>query len=185
MTTGLVVGSLTTVLGAVVASLLSHLAQRHTERRAEQARLLALMQELVVAAGQLDSARKALDARWLSRKARLRMLAVAGVEFGSAWHSGQATGWTRAGAAYAPMIRVLDSYRQRAADATVELTVPMARVAAAGLALGMAEDTNLAAAAQNLTNAALENKGQDAIEDAVRALRAAFYPKEKPFRRRS
>ncbi|MEZ0095049.1 hypothetical protein [Streptacidiphilus sp. EB129] len=175
---GLVAGGLT-VVGAVVGWLLSLLAQRRADRRAERARLLTQMQELVMAIMQLEVARKALQFRWLSPKARLRVLSVAAVEFWSAWRSGETT-WQSIGAAYAPSIRVVDTWLHRADDAAVELLGPMARVAATGLTLGMCADPAIAAAAQALTDASIEDKGQEAIDKAVRALRAAFYPNEKP-----
>lgn len=58
------------------------------------------------------------------------------------------------------------------------MTVAVARVAAAGMPLGMSENATIAAAAQRLTDAAVQNEGQEAIEAAVRQLRIAFYPSE-------
>ncbi len=178
MINGLVAGGLT-VVGAILGWLLSQLAQHRSDRKAERARLLAQMQGLVMAVMQLEAARKTHELRWSSPKARLRAGAMTGLEFWSAWSSGGTT-WQTIGAAYAPAVRVAEAWRQRSDDAAVEIVGCMARVAAAGLPLGMCADPAIAAAAQALTDASMEDKGQEAIDRAVRDLRAAFYPRETP-----
>ena len=53
-----------------------------------------------------------------------------------------------------------------------------AKVAAAGLPLGMVDDPELAAAAQKLMDACLEGQGEAAVHEAIRGLRAVFYGQE-------
>ncbi|MGW5457042.1 hypothetical protein [Streptomyces sp. NPDC003996] len=103
-------------------------------------------------------------------------LSVAGVEFWSVWNK-QGRSWDAASAALAPAMRVVDAWDQRTLTEAVDLTTHMARVSATGLPLGMVEDKAVAGAAQRLTDAALEDKGEEKITAAVRELRAAFYGK--------
>lgn len=50
-----------------------------------------------------------------------------------------------------------------------------ARVAAVGLPLGMVPDPDLAAAAQRLMDACLEDQSEAAVQETTRGLRAVFY----------
>ncbi|MFD4511332.1 hypothetical protein [Streptomyces sp. NPDC058457] len=132
------------------------------------------MQQLVVEVMDLERARRIYREAHLSRRAKFRTLAMAGVEFWSAWN---ARGSTReaAAAAAAPAVRVVDAWDRGTLTEAVELTTHMTRVSAVGLPLGMVKDKAVAAAAQRLMDAALEDKGESEITAAVRELRAAFY----------
>lgn len=70
-------------------------------------------------------------------------------------------------------MRVVEVWDRRTFTQGLELTSHLARVSAAELPLGMV--TAVAKAAQVLMDAALENKGEEAITAAVRDLRTAFY----------
>jgi hypothetical protein len=72
-------------------------------------------------------------------------------------------------------MRVVTAWDHRTVTEAVGLTAHLARVAAVGLPLGMVKDEAVAKAAQRLMDAALEDKGENEITEAVRDLRAAFY----------
>lgn len=164
-------------LGIVMGFCLSYFQQRRSDKRAERARQLALMQQLVVAVMDLERARKIYHQAHLSWRSRLRTLSIAGVEFWSAW-SARGRNREAAAAAAAPALRVVSAWDQRTLTEAVELTTHLARVSAAGLPLGMVEDKAVAGAAQRLTDASLEDKGEKEITAAIRDLRAAFYGAE-------
>ncbi|MFJ5306111.1 hypothetical protein [Streptomyces sp. NPDC088350] len=163
-------------LGIVIGFCLSYFQQRRSDKKAERARLLALMQQLVVEVMDLERARRIYREAHLSRRAKFRTLSVAGVEFWSAW-SARGRNWEAASAALAPAMRIVDAWDRRTLTEGVEMTAHMARVSAVGLPLGMVEDKAIAGAAQRLMDAALEDKGDEEITAAVRELRAAFYGK--------
>jgi hypothetical protein len=173
---GLISGGLG-LMGVIFGWLLSRCQQQAADRRLERERLLTQMQQLVVAVSELTAARKTHQEMWFGRRARVRMWAVTAVESWSAWH--RAGGGVK-GAAHilAPYTRTLNEWAQRSVDGAAALAPYLARVAAAGLPLGMADDPAIASAAQRLTDAALQDGGDDAVHAAVVALRAALYPEE-------
>jgi hypothetical protein len=77
--------------------------------------------------------------------------------------------------ALAPSARVVHAWDRRSVEEAATLAPHMARVAAAGLPLGMCDDPVIAAAAQKLMDACLEDKGEPAVTEATAGLRAAFY----------
>ncbi|WP_431777005.1 hypothetical protein [Streptomyces cucumeris] len=157
--------------------------QREADAVRERERLLEQMQHLVVAVGELHSQRTLHREIWQSRWSQVRMWTVIGAEALTAWSRG-GCGWTGAMQTYGPTIRTLDRWSQRTLDGAAALAPYMAKVGAAGLPLGMVEDPTIAAAAQRLMDAALEDKSEDEIDAAVAALRAAFYPEEPDGARR-
>jgi hypothetical protein len=158
-----VVGGLIGVVAAVVGSWsgwwLSRRQQRVADKAAERERQLALMQQLVVAAGELAAARKIHHETWESLESRLRAVGMAALEFFSEHHS-RGRGWE---GALAPAVRVTHAWNRGSLEAAAALAPHMTRVAAVGLPLGMVEDPAIAAAAQQLMDACLEDKGDEAI----------------------
>jgi hypothetical protein len=161
-------------LGIVIGFFLSYFQQRGAEKRAERARQLALMQQLVVEVMDLERARRVYHEAHMSRTVRLRTVSFAAMEFWSAW-TARGRDWEAAAVALAPTARVLEAWDRRSLTEAVELTTHLARVSTAGLPLGMVEDRAVAEAAQRLMDAALEDKGEEAITAAIRELRGAFY----------
>jgi len=181
---GLVAGGLG-ILGALAAVavgwFLSSRQQHKQEARARREDMLAQMQALVSAVSALGSQRKAHDAIWLSGRSRVRVVGMSFLEFAAAFQrsSGEG-GWSKVAAACGPAARVVHDWDRHTLESAGALMAPMARVAAAGLALGMVEDSAVAKAARALTDAALENKDEAVITAAVQELRWAFYPNERP-----
>lgn len=164
------------LLGVWFGAWLTLRQKRAADKAAEHERQLALMQQLVVAASELMAARRHHHARWLSTDSRLRVGAMAAVEFFSVW--GWRRSWDTAVAGLAPAARVVHDWDRSGLEATAALAPHMARVAAAGLPLGMGENQAVATAAQHLMDACLEDKGDAVIGEAIRELRAALYPAE-------
>ncbi|MCM2424251.1 hypothetical protein [Streptomyces sp. RKAG293] len=86
----------------------------------------------------------------------------------------------RCGRGARPSARVVHDWNRRSVEEAATLAPHMARVAAAGLPLGMADDPALAEAAQKLMDACLEDHGESAITEAVAGLRAVFYGTATP-----
>lgn len=132
------------------------------------------MQQLVVAASEMMTARTLHRETWLSRTTRGRVLGLALIEGWSAWrvHGGD---WEGSVAALAPSARVIERWQRRSVEEAAALAPYAAKVAAVGLPLSMVEDPELAAAAQQLLDACLEDQGEAAAQAAITALRAVFY----------
>ncbi|MGW6744878.1 hypothetical protein ACWGDX_29780 [Streptomyces sp. NPDC055025] len=169
-----VIGAAATLLGVWSGAWLTRRQQRADATVAEREQRLTQMQGLVVAVSELMTARALYQATWLSRATRWRVGGMAALEFWSAWrvHGGR---WESAAAALAPSARVVDVWQRRTVEEAGVLAPYMARVAAAGLPLGMAENPELAAAAQKLMDASLEDQGEPAVHEAIAGLRAVFY----------
>jgi hypothetical protein len=148
--------------------------KRAADAEAERERQLALMQQLVVAASELTMARRIHEVTWTDAESRLRVGVMAAMEFLAVWGPGRT--WETGLAGLTPAARVVHDWGRSAMKAASALAPHMAKVSAAGLPLGMVEDRAVATAAQQLMDACLENKGEAAINEAIRALRAAFYP---------
>ncbi|MEU5483088.1 hypothetical protein [Streptomyces mirabilis] len=130
------------------------------------------MQQLVDAVGEMMTARVIYRETSLSRATR--------------WHVGggdrvlvrlRARGgsWESAVSALAPSARVIELWQRHSVKEAAALPPHAARVAAIGLPLGMVADPELAAAAQKLMDACLEDQGEAAVQDAIRGLRTVFY----------
>ena len=78
-------------------------------------------------------------------------------------------------AALAPSARVIELWQRRSVEEAAALAPYAAKVAAAGLPMGMVGDPELAAAAQKLLDACLEDQGEDAVREAITGLRAVFH----------
>lgn len=185
MINGLIAGGLGLIgapLGVVVGWVLSRRQQRAMDEREDRRRLREQMQQLVVAASELMVARKTHHARWLSRESRVRLVGMAGIEFWSAWRSGAGS---RAGAArgLGAVARMVNEWDRSGLQGAAALAPYLAGVAAAGLPLGMSDDPAVAAAAQAVMSAALEDKGEAALNEGIAALRAALYPPQVDRRR--
>ncbi|MFJ5122927.1 hypothetical protein [Kitasatospora sp. NPDC088548] len=179
---GLIAGGLGlfgALLGVFLGARLTRRQQRETDARDEVRRLREGMQQLVVAASELAIARKTHHAQWLSPQTRLRTVGMAGIEFWSAFRSAGG-GWRGVARGYAPAARVVDEWNRGSLREAAALAPFMARVAAAGLPLGMSGDPAVAQAAKAVMDAAFEDRGEAALNDAVAALRAALYPPHEP-----
>lgn len=159
-------------MGSWSAWWLSRRQQRAAEKAAERERQLSLMQQLVIAAVELMAARKIHHVTWMSVESRLLTTGLAFMEFIAVRHS-RGRNWE---AALVPAARVVHDWNRGSLKAAAALFPHMTRVAAVGLPLGMVEDPAVAAAAQQLMDACLENKGEEVVAEGVRLLRAAFYP---------
>lgn len=166
-------------VGVILGALIAFGVQKWTEKRAERDRQLALMQQLVLAVSDLDRARKVYEAAHVGRGARTRVGFQAAVEFWALW-AGDGKNWQSATRALAPASRVIDAWSTRAVAEAGAVTISMSKVAAAGMPLGMVPDRAVAEAAQRLMDASLGDESSEAIEVAIRGLRAAFYPNETP-----
>jgi cytochrome c556 len=166
-------GPLGVILGAAIAYGISW----RDARKAAREQLLRQMQALVVAVGELRSARALFDAEHVGARARYRAGFTALTELYSLW-SGQGRTWTAAAAALGPVARYAQDWDRSTVAGAREVVLATSRVAAAGLPLGMCEDQRIAEAAQQLMDAAIEGRADNEIESAVRALRHAFYPNE-------
>ncbi len=168
-------------VGGVVATLLgTWFGAWVTARQAEKDRRRAArddaerqMRELVVAVGELVAQRRVYTARWRSRQARVTQLLETAMEFSSAWLARGGT-WSAAAAVLPDATRTVHAWQRRGLEAEVELMPYLSRVAAAGLPLGLSEDQAVAAAAQRLTDAAVEDSPEEELHQAVRELRAAM-----------
>ncbi|MFD7004108.1 hypothetical protein ACFWA5_49795 [Streptomyces mirabilis] len=148
--------------------------QRADAAAAEHEQRLAQMQQLVVAVGEMMTARVIYRETSLSRATRWRVGGMAAIEF---WSACRARGgsWESAVSALAPSARVIELWQRRSVEEAAALAPHAARVAAIGLPLGMVADPELAAAAQKLMDACLEDQDEAAVQDAIRGLRAVFY----------
>lgn len=166
-------------IGVILGWALAYVQGRRTDRRAERERLLAQMQQLVLAVADLDRARRIFDAAHVGRRTRAQVGLYAAAEFLAVW---TAPGDRRrnAAAALAPVSRLVHDWERASMEGAGEVALAMSRVAAAGLPLGMVADTRIAEAAQRLMDAAIENRPQQAVERAVQELRWTFYPREAP-----
>ncbi|MFB7294077.1 hypothetical protein [Actinacidiphila glaucinigra] len=160
--------------GAYFGWWLSRRQQRADAAQAEREQQLAQVQQLVLAVSELLAARKIHHAQWMSVAARLGVAGMAAIEFWSAFRARKGT-WEAAAAALAPSARVVDEWGRSSAREAAALAPYMAKVAAAGLPLGMSDNPALATAAQQLMDACLEDQGDQALEDGVKALRAVLY----------
>ncbi|MFC8665084.1 hypothetical protein [Streptomyces sp. NPDC057199] len=77
--------------------------------------------------------------------------------------------------ALAPSARVIDLWQRHSVEEVAALAPHAARVAAVGLPLGIVPDPDLAAAAQKLMDACLEDQSEAAVQETIRGLRAVFY----------
>lgn len=168
------IGVVGTLLGVWFGAWLTQRQQRADAAVAEREQRLAQMQQLVVAVGEMMTARTIYQETWLNRTTRWRVVGMAGIEFWSAWRA-RGGSWESAVSALAPSARVIDAWQRRSVEEAAALAPHSARVAAVGLPLGMVSDTELAAAAQKLMDACLEDQGEAAVQEAIRGLRAVFY----------
>ncbi|MEU5647641.1 hypothetical protein [Streptomyces milbemycinicus] len=169
-----VIGAAATLVGVWFGAWLTRRQQRADAAQAEREQRLAQMQQLVLAVSEMMTARAIYHETWMSRTKRWRVAGLAAIEFWSAWrvHGGR---WEGAVAALAPSARVVDGWRRRSVEEAVALAPYAAKVGAAGLPLGMVDDPVLAAAAQKLMDAALEDHGEAVVREAIEELRAVFY----------
>ncbi|WP_157877483.1 hypothetical protein [Streptomyces odonnellii] len=173
-----VIGAAATLVGMWFGAWLSRRQQRADAAVAEREQRLAQMQALVVAVSEMMTARTLYEETWLSRTTRWRVAGMAVIEFWAAWRV-QGGRWESTMAALAPSARVIEGWQRRSIEEAAALAPYAARVAAAGLPLGMADDPELAAAAQKLLDACLENQGEAAVQEAIAGLRTVFYGQDQ------
>ncbi|MFJ1536669.1 hypothetical protein OG981_53230 [Streptomyces mirabilis] len=161
-------------MGVWFGAWLTRRQQRADAAAAEHEQRLAQMQQLVVAVGEMMTARVIYRETSLSRATRWRVGGMAAIEFRSAWRA-RGGSWGSAVSALAPSARVIELWQRRSVEEAAALAPRAARDAAIGLPLGMVADPELAAAAQKLMDACLEDQGEAAVQDAIRGLRAVFY----------
>jgi hypothetical protein len=171
---GAALATATTLLGTWFGIWLTRRHQQADAAVAEREQRLAQMQQLVIAVGEMMSARTLYRETWLSRTTRLRVLGMAVIEFWSVWRM-QGSSRDGAVAAVAPAVRGIELWQRRSVEEAAALAPYAAKVAAAGLPLGMADDPELAAAAQKLMDTALEDENEDKVREAIAGLRAVFY----------
>lgn len=167
-------------VGVLLGWALSYFQARAAEKKAERERLLALMQQLVVAVLDLQSARRLFKARHVGRRARLQVGLHSAAELLALANrpGSQGLTWQTFAAGLSPVSRLVRDWDRASTDGAGEVVVAMSRVAAAGLPLGMAADPAVAAAAQALMDASLQDESQDRLDRLTRELRWAFYPEE-------
>jgi hypothetical protein len=163
----------------VLGFLLSYWQAHYSQKKAAREQLLAQMQQLVLAAADLDRARKEFDAVHVGRRVRLRTAGLALVEFWGAWNV-QGRTWVAAAGAMSPAARLVQEWDRGTLLGAREVTLAMSRVAAAGLPLGMSEDPAVAQAAQRIMDASFADEDEAAVREAIRELRAAIYPGQTP-----
>jgi hypothetical protein len=171
--------AVTTLTGTWFGIWLTRRNQRADAAAAEQEQRRAQMQLLVIAVAEMMTARTLFQETWLSRTTRLRVVGMAAIEFWSTWRM-RGGSWEGAVAGLAPSARVIELWQRRSVEEAAALAPYVAKVAAAGLPLGMADDPELAAAAQKLMDACLEDLGEDAVREAIGGLRAVFYGPSEP-----
>lgn len=164
-------------VGVILGWALSYVQGRRAAAQAERERLLAQMQQLVIAVTDLDRARRMYTATHAGWRQRAAVLTASAAEFLAEW-TRRGRGWSSAPAALAPASRVISTWETNTMEGAREVTLAMSRVAAAGLPLGMSSNAEVAAAAQRLMDVSLEDRGQESLESAIRELRHAFYPNE-------
>ncbi|MFD9983999.1 hypothetical protein ACFWZJ_26850 [Streptomyces massasporeus] len=169
-----VVGAVATLVGVWFGSWLTQRHQRAAAAEAEREQRLAQMQQLVIAVAEMMAARTLYQETWLSRTTRWRVGGMAAIEFWSAWRMRGGT-WESAVGALAPSARVIELWQRRSVEEAAALAPYGAKVAAAGLPLGMVDDPELAAAAQKLMDSCLEGDDEDEVRDAITRLRTVFY----------
>ncbi|MBT2904918.1 hypothetical protein [Streptomyces sp. McG8] len=171
---GAALAVVTTLLGTGFGAWLTQRHQRALSATAEQEQRRAQMQQLVIAVSEVMAARALYRETWLSRTTRWRVGGMAAIEFLSAWRA-LGGDWEAAVAALAPSARVIELWQRRSVEEAAALAPYAAKVAAAGLPMGMVGDPELAAAAQKLLDACLEDQGEDAVREAITGLRAVFH----------
>jgi hypothetical protein len=164
----------TALLGTWFGIWLTRRHHRADAAAAEREQRLAQMQQLVIAVSEMMTARTLFRETWLSPRTRWRVGGLAAIEFWSAWRMRGGT-WQSAVAGLAPSARVIELWQRRSVEEAAALAPYAARVAAAGLPLGMVDDPALAAAAQKLMDACLEREDEDEVREAIAGLRAVFY----------
>ncbi|MFE5923209.1 hypothetical protein [Streptomyces sp. NPDC056468] len=171
---GAALAVVTTLLGTGFGAWLTRRHQLSLAAAAEEEQRRAQMQQLVIAVSEMMTARTLYQETWLSRTTRWRVGAMAAIEFWSTWRT-RGGNWDGAVAGLAPSARVIDLWQRRSVEEAAALAPYAAKVAAAGLPLGMSADPELAAAAQKLMDACLEGQDEGQVRDAIAGLRAVFY----------
>lgn len=76
---------------------------------------------------------------------------------------------------------MIELWQRRSVEEAAALAPYAAKVAAAGLPLGMVDDPELATAAQKLMDTCLEGNDEDEVREAITGLRTVFYgPAPRP-----